>query len=395
MRITLVNYAYADDVSDPAALLERYSTLTGWSEAVAAAGSSVSVVQRFCRDQRLARNGIEYVFCRDGQRGHPRTRRWPRRVHRAVLAQRPDVVHVNDLQTSMQTWLLRRALPSSVAVVVQDHGGGGPAARYGAARSASVTERLRLAVKRRTMRAADAFFFTAVAQADEWRHYGLIAPEQRVHQVLEASTTLRPVDRVVARQTTGIEGDPAVLWVGRLNANKAPLTVLDGFERSLVHLPNAMLTMIYGADDLLPAVTKRLDASPALNAHVKLVGLAQHDRMASYYSAADLFVLGSHEEGSGYALIEACACGLPPVVTDIPPFRAITDHGSIGALWPPGDALSLARAIVGVAGLDRQTARRRVLDRFDRALSWPVLARTALDAYAGVLAAVRAGQGLV
>ena len=50
--------------------------------------------------------------------------------------------------------------------------------------------------------------------------------------------------------------------------------------------------------------------------------------------AADLFVLGSHREGSGYSLIEALACGLPPIVTDIPSFRSLTGAGVVGALWP-------------------------------------------------------------
>ena len=46
--------------------------------------------------------------------------------------------------------------------------------------------------------------------------------------------------------------------------------------------------------------------------------------MAAFYSAADLFVVGSHHEGSGYSLMEACACGAMPVVTDIPTFRLLT-----------------------------------------------------------------------
>ena len=60
--------------------------------------------------------------------------------------------------------------------------------------------------------------------------------------------------------------------------------------------------------------------------------------------AADVFVLGSHREGSGYSLIEALACGLPPVVTDIPSFRSLTAAGAVGALWPCGDARALGDA---------------------------------------------------
>ena len=375
MRITLVNHAYADDVIDPDALLERYSTLTGWSEAVAGAGATVSVAQRFHRDARLVRGGIEYVFREDGPRGHPRSRLWPQRLHRTIHSLEPDLVHVNGLNVPFQTWMLHRGLPSSTALVVQDHGGG-----------ASVGDGhwFRRSVRRAAMRSVDAFFFTAAAQAEPWRRAGMIGPNQHVHQVLEASTKMRPIERTAARADTGVDGDPAILWVGRLNANKSPLTILDGFESSLSRLPDAVLTMVYGADDLLPAVKQRLQASPLLARAVRLVGAVPHDAVAAFYSAADVFVLGSHHEGSGYALIEACACGVPPVVTDIPTFRMITGSGSVGALWPPDDAERLADALVAVAQRDRTRSRQAVLDHFRAALSWEAVARQAMDAYAKV-----------
>jgi glycosyltransferase involved in cell wall biosynthesis len=377
MNIAHVNYAYADDVADPEALLERYQTLTGWSDAIAThSAARVAVVQRFRRDARLVRKDVQYIFCG----GAPRSRLWPGRLHRAVAGLAPDVVHVNGLDFPVQTWLLRRELPRRAAIVVQDHASGDPAP------SVSRLRRVRRVARRRAMRAADAFFFTAAAQGDVWRMAGFIAPWQRVYQVPEASTTLGPVWRDLAQRTSGMAGNPAVLWVGRLNENKDPLTVLDGFARSLARLPDAALTMIYGAGDLLPAVQARLRDSPLLAARVRLAGRVPHDLMPAFYSAADVFVLGSHHEGSGYALIEACACGLPPAVTDIPSFRVTTAEGSIGALWTPGDASGFADALVNVAQRDRLTSRERVIDHFSRALSWTAVARAATAAYADVIA---------
>jgi glycosyltransferase involved in cell wall biosynthesis len=384
MRLTLVNYAYDARSAEPGDLLDRYRSLTGWAEAVAAAGIEVSVAQRFHASARVTRAGIDYVFRRDSGNGDPGSRLWPRALHRAVRDLLPDVVHVNGLNVPLQTWLLRRSLPPSTAIIVQDHGGGpakGPptGGHY-----------VRLAIRRQTLRAADAFFFSAAAQAAEWRRAGLIADNQPVHQVLEASTALRPVDRDEARRASGVDGDPAVLWVGRLNENKDPLTILDGFERAHARLPRARLTMIYLAGDLLPQVRQLLAASPVLAECVRLVGSVPHEQMPQFYSAADLFVLGSHHEGSGYALIEACACGLTPVVTGIPSFRVITADGAIGALWTVGAAADFADALVAAASRDRSAARRNVAEHFDRALSWPAVARQAADAYEGVLAAVRA-----
>jgi glycosyltransferase involved in cell wall biosynthesis len=377
MRIVHVNYVYDSDLVEPEALLARYSTLTGWSEALAAADDSqVVVVQRFGSNARLSRNHVDYVFCADGAPGAPSPLTRRSRLQRAVVEARPDLVHVNGLEFSLQTMFLRRSLPSATAVIVQDHASGSPRAK-----DWSPVHSLRRFVRRWAMGSADAFFFTAADQANPWRLAGYIAPQQPVYQVPEASTAVRPVSRTVARRETDLKGDPALLWVGRLNANKDPLTVIDAFAHALTALPGATLTMIFATDDLLPAVRERLSGSSQLAERIRLVGRVPHDRMAAFYSAADIFVLGSHQEGSGYALLEACACGLPPVVTDIPTFRVITDEGAIGALWTPGDVKACASALRRVARRDRPAGRERVIGHFDRSLSWPAVARSARAAY--------------
>ena len=192
-----------------------------------------------------------------------------------------------------------------------------------------------------------------------------------------------------ARGASGVEGDPAILWVGRLNANKDPLTVLDGLERALRELPGGRLTMVYGEGDLEAAVRERVEQSSVLRSRVRLVGRVPAPCMPAFYSAADLFVLGSHHESCGYALLEALACGAVPVVTDIPSFRAITDDGRIGRLWPPGDAGTCARALVDAGQLDLAVEQRRVIEHFAQTLSWPAVGRAATEIYAAVARAKR------
>jgi glycosyltransferase involved in cell wall biosynthesis len=375
MRVAQINYVFDEALTDPEALLDRYTTLTGWGEGLVAAGAArVLAFQRFGRDASFTRNGVEYVFCRDGGGGRPRPWVWSRRLHQAVAGAKPDVAHVNGLDFTAPIRRLRRALGRHPAIVVQDHGGHS---------SDPLRRRSSLAalLRRPTLQAANGFLFTAGAQAEPWRRAGVIAPEQPVIQVLESSTRLQPIARSVARAASGLTGTPAVLWVGRLNANKDPLTVLDGFERSLAHLPQAELTMVHSEDDLLPAVCARLDRSALLSGRVRLVGRVSHQALPAYYSAADLFVLGSHHEGSGYALIEACACGAVPVVTAIPSFRAITADGSIGGLWTPGDAADCARALVEIGRQDLPALRQQVEHHFSEALSWETVGRQALAAY--------------
>jgi len=369
MRILLMNCAFDAHLTTAADLLNDYATLTDWSRALLAAGASgVSVLQSFRSDTRLVRDGVEYVFCRDSAAG------WSRSLHGLIAKQQPDIIHFNGLIFPWQVWRLRRALPARAAIVVQDHGGAEPGRRP-----------LRWLKQRIGLRTADAFLFSALDIAKPWQAARLIAPWQPVYAVMESSTTMRPLPRDAARLSSGVTGSPALLWVGRLNANKDPLTVLDGFERALSRLPDAHLTMVYSADDWLSKVQARIERSTGLSAHVHLRGRISHAELAAFYSAADFFVLGSHREGSGYALIEALACGAIPVVTDIPSFRALTGNGSIGALWPVDNAAGFTEGLMRYRTRDLTALHADVLNHFDRELSWPVIGRRALAAYADIL----------
>lgn len=367
MHVVQVNYAYDASLGDPDGLLERYTTLTGFARSLAAAGVRVTVVQRFARRAREVRDGVSYLF----RRGLD--------VNRTAIAAEGDLVHVNGLVFPVQSWLLGRALSSRAPVVVQDHAAGDPPAAAGLASLA------RRCLRRRGLSVASGFLFTAAEQAAPWRREGIIAPHQPIFEVMEAAPGLARMERAEARRASGVAGTPALLWVGRLTANKDPLTVLAGFERALPHLPDPMLTMVYGERDLLPEVTRRVGQSAELRRRVRLVGAVPHDRLGAFFSAADLFVLGSHREGSGYALLEACACGTVPVVTDIPSFRVITDRGRCGALWRPGDAGAFARALVDVAARDLRTLSTQTSGHAQRSFSWPAIARAAERAYLEVI----------
>jgi glycosyltransferase involved in cell wall biosynthesis len=365
--VVQVNYAFDKGLTDPEPLLDRYFTLTGWSDALRRAGAGpVAVVQRFHRDAHVVRNGVDYLFRRTG-------------LPEAVAARRPDVAHVNGLEFPVRTWRLRRRLDPSCAIVVQSHADGGVIGRAPAPRL----------LGRAARRAADAFLFAADEHAAAWRRAGFIAADQPTYRVMPASSTLQPIDRATAGAASGVTGSPAILWVGRLNANKDPLTVLDAFERALADLPGATLTMIFGSGELFEEVRAGIAQSPALSARVRLVGVVPHERMTTFYSAADLFVVGSHHEGSGYSVMEACACGAVPVVTSIPTFRLLTGNGSVGALWAPDDADGCARALADVGRRDLIAERARLADHFARELSWDAVGRRAMEIYEQVLAGRR------
>jgi glycosyltransferase involved in cell wall biosynthesis len=73
--------------------------------------------------------------------------------------------------------------------------------------------------------------------------------------------------------------------------------------------------------------------------------LGHVDDMPRLFQSVDVVVLPSYREGLPKGLIEAGACGLPLVTTDVPGCREVVTDGVDGLLVPPKDAAALARAI--------------------------------------------------
>ncbi|MEO6967483.1 MAG: glycosyltransferase family 4 protein, partial [Rhodanobacteraceae bacterium] len=100
--------------------------------------------------------------------------------------------------------------------------------------------------------------------------------------------------------------------------------------------------------------------------------LGHVDDMHDLYTSVDVVVLPSYyREGLPKSLIEAAACALPLVTTDMPGCREVVTDGVDGLLVPPRDADALARAIARLldspelAARLGQAARAKALAEFD------------------------------
>jgi glycosyltransferase involved in cell wall biosynthesis len=341
-------------------------------EALAACGLRCTVFQPFWTDESFELDGVGYHFVaepRFGWRIGYRLCRF-RGLHRlfgAVAAHRPEVIHVHGMVFPVQTARLGRRLPD-VPIVVQDHGSRVP---VGARRL----------LYRWGFTRIDAVAFTAREQAQPFLAARVLPTGIPVFEVLESSSRFTPGDLSAARTATGLYGDPCLLWVGRLDANKDPLMVLEAFRRAIPQLPDPHLWCCYTEAPLLPWVQQRLARDDDLRRRVHLLGAVSHKRVELLSRAADFFLSGSHAEGSGYAVLEALACGTTPLVTDIPSFRRITGQGKAGALSPPGDSVAMARAIIDWSRRDRARLRETARTHFEQALSFGVVAAELRAAY--------------
>lgn len=239
------------------------------------------------------------------------------------------------------------------------------------------------------MRRLDAVSFTAPEHAEPWRKGGFLRPETPDFCIMEGSSRFGLQSRTSARSETGLHGDPFCLWVGRLNANKDPITVLKGFECAARYLPDPQLAMVYGEEEMLPAVRAWLAGHPYIADRILLLGKLPHRQLEAVYNSADLFLLGSHHEGSGYGALEALACGVMPILTDIPAFRTLLERGEIGSLWSVGDPASLAWVML--AAYSRLTLQMRVSVRtyFEANWSFEAIGRDALTVYRQLMGTVQ------
>lgn len=375
MRIVQLNLAADWSLQTPAALLDRYHTLRGWSSALSAAGAHVSVVQRFREPAAVERDGISYTFVADDAPGLLPQWEVSAPALDATAGFAPDLVHVNGLMFPAMSLALRERLGDTCALVAQDHSGAGP--------SASLVTRLWSRQRwQRAFAALDACSFTARELARPWRDAGL--PDAcPILEIPEASTSFAPLPREDARAQTGIHGAPAILWVGRAHAAKDPTTMAAAVERVLSALTDAHVWVLVSKAEDQPSLQRLLASSSTVSSRVHISGPVPHARMPAYYSAADILLGTSRHEGSGYAVIEAMACGAIPCVSDIPSFRTLA--GSCGVLWPVGDAASCAAALVEAAHRVGAEQRRTVRQHFVDRVSWPVIGRITFDAYTTVV----------
>jgi glycosyltransferase involved in cell wall biosynthesis len=231
----------------------------------------------------------------------------------------------------------------------------------------------------------DVVSFVSREQAQPWLEAGLLDSEQPIVELMEGSSHFNLKHQTSSRRKTGLTGEPLCLWVGRLDANKDPLTILLGFAKALPSIPNAQLVMVYSSTSLLPAIEKWLAENSSVSRHVQLLGQRPHEDLEDVYNSADMFLLGSHKEASGYAVLEALACGVVPILTDIPSFRVLTGYGTVGGLWPCGDAEALAIALRVHAQAIQPETRHKVRAYFETNFHWDTIGQRALTVYRRIL----------
>jgi glycosyltransferase involved in cell wall biosynthesis len=201
----------------------------------------------------------------------------------------------------------------------------------------------------------------AVCVAESEKRAGIAAG------VCDPNTTVvipNGVDLAATAPAEGPNEPPRIVWVGRLQAPKDPLTLVSALGR----LERPFEADFVGDGPFRRTVELELERL-GLGASVRVLG----DRrdVGSLLARSDVFVLASRSEGLPLSILEAMAAGLPVVASRVGGVPELVVDGETGLLVPAGDPELLAAAVGRL--LDDATLRRRlgeagrarVRERFD------------------------------
>jgi teichuronic acid biosynthesis glycosyltransferase TuaC len=194
-----------------------------------------------------------------------------------------------------------------------------------------------------------------------------------------------PVDRAAARQKYALPMDAKVLIsVGGLVERKGMHRVIEVLPALIEHHPDLHYVIVGGAS---PEGDNRaeLEAQAAklgLVDRVHFLGSMPSDDLKWPLSASDVFVLATRNEGWANVFLEAMACGLPVVTTDVGGNAEVVCREELGSIVPFGDATALQQALD--QALNKEWDRTAILD-YARENQWDKRVAQLLRAYENIL----------
>jgi L-malate glycosyltransferase len=120
--------------------------------------------------------------------------------------------------------------------------------------------------------------------------------------------------------------------------------LVRAFLRAARQAPELRLLLLGGGSQA--GLIRQMIERAHMEDRVYFGGQIANQQLVRFYRAADLYVSASHSDGSSVSLMEALACGLPVLVSDIPGNKEWISPGKEGWLFPDGNEQALADGIL-------------------------------------------------
>ena len=206
------------------------------------------------------------------------------------------------------------------------------------------------------------------------------APETKIHSISPGVNLdlFKSIDRSESRRILNLDlQENIVLFVGRIDS-------LKGID----YLVEAMRQLGQKFPFRLQVVGGSLDASPELNElkskiqeadltdRVDIIGSVSQEKLVYYYNSCDIFVMPSLHESFGLAALEAMACGIPVVVSDVGGLKTFVTDSETGFLVAPANANEIAVRIALL--LENDSLRNQIGEKAQieaRSRTWEITSR--------------------
>jgi glycosyltransferase involved in cell wall biosynthesis len=141
-------------------------------------------------------------------------------------------------------------------------------------------------------------------------------------------------------------------------------TIIRAFGK-LNNIPSNLTVSFLSSGPLLAECVALADGviAPAWRARMVFVGGVSDAAMNAVLESASYYVSASLSDGASSSLLEAMACGLFPIVSDIPANREWVVHEKNGLLFSPGDASHLSECIRRVLSAEPWMTSARISNR--------------------------------
>lgn len=250
-----------------------------------------------------------------------------------------DVVHANSLEAAVLGGMIAPSL--GAPFVCSYHEQAPEAAPFGYGRCSLVFSSLPV----------DAFIAGSEFYRDRAVHFGAADRTSLVYAGVNLKK-FTPGDRQSARQALGLPQDATVVVCpARLTPRKGLLELVRATAAARREVPDLHTVIAGSTNSGSEAYAAQVFAEIEKSGLERVVHVMEGlhlDDMPALHRAADIAVMPSLSEGLGLALLEAMACGVPPVGSDIPGIREIL-RDDVGRLVPAGDVEALARTLTTLA----------------------------------------------
>jgi teichuronic acid biosynthesis glycosyltransferase TuaC len=169
-----------------------------------------------------------------------------------------------------------------------------------------------------------------------------------------------PLDQAVTRTKLNIAEDAKVLIsVGALVDRKGFHRVIELLPALVKQYPK-LIYLIVGGDSPEGNIKSRLlqqVKTLKLEDHVRFLGAYPSEQLKQPLSAANVFVLATANEGWANVFLEAMACGLPVITTEVGGNKEVVNAPELGIVVPFGDSEALLSALMLALEKDWQTSK--------------------------------------